>query len=587
MIPNQLPFLANHLWQSTMFAAVAGLLTLALRKNRAQMRYWLWLSASVKFLIPFSLLVDLGGHFGGHTASPSVPRLSFVLEQASQPFVSPAPVATTQVTPANSLVNWVPALLYVVWAMGFALLICFWWRRWQRLRAALRTASPLDLQIGIKAMTSPAFAEPGVFGIRHPVLLLPDGITDRLTPLQLKAIVSHELCHARRRDNLASAIHMGVEALFWFHPLVWWLGARLMEERERACDEAVLLMGNQPEVYAEGILRICELYLESPLPCVSGATGSNLKRRIEDVMHNRPALRLGFLKRVTLMAAGVVALAGPVSVGLLNAPAIQAQPQAAARRPEFEVASIKLDKSAELPIQLGPIGNGRFRTTNIPLQELITMAYRIRDFQLVGAPAWLRSERYDVDARADAKAGFNDLTAMLQPLLEDRLQLKFHLETKELPVYLLAVSKPGKLIDAPGECPPPPGGPAALPDPSLPHGPCGFLFILPGHLVGQKVAISRLLDALSRLTDRVVLDKTKLTARYDIDLRYTPALVISGPSGEAGFAPPPGAPALPPTDPHGPSLFTALQEQLGLKLIPARGPVEFMVIDHIERPSEN
>jgi beta-lactamase regulating signal transducer with metallopeptidase domain len=144
----------------------------------------------------------------------------------------------------------------------------------------------------MKAMISPAFAEPGVFGVRRPVLLLPAGITDRLTPPQLKAIVAHELCHVRRRDNLATAIHMGVEALFWFHPLVWWLGARLMEERERACDEEVLLMGSEPETYAEGILKICELYLESPLRCVSGVTGANLRNL--RVPSSRPSVSLRF-----------------------------------------------------------------------------------------------------------------------------------------------------------------------------------------------------------------------------------------------------------------------------------------------------
>ena len=91
---------------------------------------------------------------------------------------------------------------------------------------------------------------------------------DRLTPPQLKAIMAHELCHIRRRYHVATAIHMGVETLFWFHPLVWWLGARLMEERERAGDEEVLLAGSEPQVYAEGILKICGLYLESPLPFV-------------------------------------------------------------------------------------------------------------------------------------------------------------------------------------------------------------------------------------------------------------------------------------------------------------------------------
>ncbi len=85
--------------------------------------------------------------------------------------------------------------------------------------------------------------EPGVFGILRPVLLLPEGITDRLTPAQLEAVIAHELCHVRRRDNLTAAIHMVVETVFWFHPLVWWIRARLVEERERACDEEVLRAG--------------------------------------------------------------------------------------------------------------------------------------------------------------------------------------------------------------------------------------------------------------------------------------------------------------------------------------------------------
>src|ERR1700754_57843 len=101
-------------------------------------------------------------------------------------------------------------------------------------------------------MSSPELVEPGVFGVFRSVLVLPAGIEESLTPEQLSAVLAHELCHARRRDNLLGAIHMAVETLFWFHPLVWWIGPRLVEERERACDEQVLLQGNRPEAYAEG-----------------------------------------------------------------------------------------------------------------------------------------------------------------------------------------------------------------------------------------------------------------------------------------------------------------------------------------------
>ena len=112
------------------------------------------------------------------------------------------------------------------------------------------------------------------------MLLLPEGIANRLTPEQLQTILDHELCHVRRRDNLTAAIHMLVESVFWFHPLVWWIGARLVEERERACDEQVLRSGNEPRAYAEGILKVCQFYLASKLACVAGVSGAQLKMRI-------------------------------------------------------------------------------------------------------------------------------------------------------------------------------------------------------------------------------------------------------------------------------------------------------------------
>ena len=108
-------------------------------------------------------------------------------------------------------------------------------------------------------MSSPTVLEPGVFGVFRPVLVLPGDIFDSLTPGQLQAVIEHELCHVRHRDNLTAAIHMFVETVFWFHPLVWWVGKRLVEERERACDEEVLQLGSEPRVYAEGILKICKL----------------------------------------------------------------------------------------------------------------------------------------------------------------------------------------------------------------------------------------------------------------------------------------------------------------------------------------
>ncbi len=106
---------------------------------------------------------------------------------------------------------------------------------------------------------------------------------------------------------------------FWFNPLVWWIGARMIEERERACDEEVVRLGNEPQAYAEGILNVCKFYLESPLACVSGVTGSDLKKRIEAIMTHRMSYRLTLARKLLLAAAGMAAVAGPILGGILNA----------------------------------------------------------------------------------------------------------------------------------------------------------------------------------------------------------------------------------------------------------------------------
>src|SRR6185437_16680078 len=126
--------------------------------------------------------------------------------------------------------------------------------------------------------------------------------------------------HLERRDNLLAAIHMLVEALFWFYPLVWWLGTRLEDERERACDEAVLARGAEPLAYAESILKVCKFYLRSPLPCVAGVSGADLKERMQRIMRNRSILRLGGIKKVLLASAAIAVLAVPLALGIVVLP---------------------------------------------------------------------------------------------------------------------------------------------------------------------------------------------------------------------------------------------------------------------------
>jgi beta-lactamase regulating signal transducer with metallopeptidase domain len=325
--------LTNHLWQSTMFAVVPGLLAAALRKNRAHVRYWLWFTASCKFFVPFSLLMSLGSHVGWtltvkETAAPGVPAVSLAIERIAEPFYAVFPSATA---PPQTAVDWARAVIPGVWVCGFAAIALTRLRGWRRIQAAVHTSTPLTihgvgLQTSVQVRSSPGLLEPGVVGLWRPVLLVPAGIEEHLTPLQLGAVVAHELCHVRRRDNLTAAIHMIVEAVFWFHPLVWWIGARLVDERERACDEHVLRVFGDSQAYAEGILSICKLYVESPLACLPGVTGSNVKKRIEDIMINRVGLRLNVARKTALALAATVALATPIVAGMVTAP-LRAQSQ--------------------------------------------------------------------------------------------------------------------------------------------------------------------------------------------------------------------------------------------------------------------
>jgi beta-lactamase regulating signal transducer with metallopeptidase domain len=329
MMHGYLSTLANHLWQSTLFAGVAGLLALALRRNYAATRYWLWTAASLKFLVPFALLVSAGSHIQWRAASPiSQTGLVSVMKEIGVPFAPAAPTTSPRQLESVDQTSRTPIILFAVWLCGSAVVAFAWFREWLRVRQTIKAASPLRLKIPITALSTPTRAEPGVVGIFRPVLLLPEGITDRLTEGQLEAILVHELCHVRRRDNLAALIHMVVETLFWFHPLVWWIERRLMEERERACDEEVLRVVGDPHTYAEGILNVCKFYKESPLVCMSGVTGSNLKNRIEAIMTNRIIHNLSVGRTLLLAAAALAAVAVPIAFGMARTP--QNVPNAAA-----------------------------------------------------------------------------------------------------------------------------------------------------------------------------------------------------------------------------------------------------------------
>jgi bla regulator protein blaR1 len=325
------PF-ANHLWESTILALLAGVLTLILRRQPARVRYAVWLVASVKFLIPFSWLVFAGSRLAWFRGPASGTSGLYIAIEVLSKF-TPSAIASglSRVTP----------VLVGLWLCGILAVFAAWGRQWRRMSAAMRAATPLregrevealrrmELTVGIhrpiELRQSRVSVEPGVLGIVRPVLIWPEGISEHLDGAQLEAIVAHEAQHVRRRDNLASAIHMIVEAIFWFHPLVWWLGARLVKERERACDEGVLELGGERRAYAEGILKVCEFCLTSPLDCMAGVAGGDLKKRMVSIMTEQTLQRVDFGRKLLLGTAGLAVIAGPIVLGTLHATPTRAE----------------------------------------------------------------------------------------------------------------------------------------------------------------------------------------------------------------------------------------------------------------------
>jgi uncharacterized protein (TIGR03435 family) len=272
-------------------------------------------------------------------------------------------------------------------------------------------------------------------------------------------------------------------------------------------------------------------------------------------------------------------------------PPVPAQEPAAGTPTTFEVASVKPNKSGDMRVMISLPPSGRYTATNVPLRLLIRQAYDLQDFQIVNGPNWMASDRFDIVAKApEGTVGPAQTRPMMRALLADRFKLVAHTETREMPIYHLVLARTdGKLgpslKESKTDCealfrsrrggPPP-----AMPQPGQPIE-CGFIMGMGTMNVGG-MPILELARTLSNQLNRVVLDKTGLTGRYDFQLTFAPEGRGFGPLG-----PVPGAPEPPASDGSTPTLVTAIQEQLGLKLDAQRGPVEVLVIDRVDQPTED
>ena len=302
------------------------------------------------------------------------------------------------------------------------------------------------------------------------------------------------------------------------------------------------------------------------------------------------------MKLLLRLAAGT-ASACLIAALSASTPLAQAPSQAPAQAPDanaaftYEAASVKPNKSAPQGSSIRRFPGGRLQATNMPLRALITFAYQLQPFQLVDDPAWIRNDTFDIVAKMKGDPppvppgqGADPHMVAMRTLLADRFKLVVHRETRDVDIYALVLARPdGKLgpalkpttqdcaammAAARGGAPP---GPPPGPDSPVVCGMRGF----PGRLVSGSMPMSLLASNLSGQLQRIVVDRTGLSGGWDFEITYAPERPIN---------PPPGV-EFPPADPNAPSLFTAMQEQLGLKLQSTKGPVEVMVVDRIEQPT--
>lgn len=310
-------------------------------------------------------------------------------------------------------------------------------------------------------------------------------------------------------------------------------------------------------------------------------------------------MRRSTLFGVVLLVASLVASTSPgaqgqggqVNIIVGGAPPSSAGPFVEpAERMTFEVASVKPNNSGELNVRFGIQPGGRFIATNVAVRQLITFAYQLQNFQLLDAPSWTQNERYDIQAIAGREipptplGQVGPVQLMVRSLLEDRFNLVVRRETREMPTYALVLDREdGRLGPAlrrsTTDCetllagarrggPPPAPNPDGTPQ-------CG-IFGGPGRIAVGAATMAQVAQMLSTQVQRTVIDKTGLEGNFDFLLTFMPDQLPQGLGPGAGIQ-------APPIDPDSPSIFTALQEQLGLRLQGGRGPVDVVIVERIER----
>jgi uncharacterized protein (TIGR03435 family) len=422
---------------------------------------------------------------------------------------------------------------------------------WQQILNRLKTR--IQIARPVKLLVSSLIQGPVVIGWLRPVVLIPVSALAGVPCEHLEALLAHELAHIRRHDYLINILQSIAEATLFYHPGVWWISRHIRMERENCCDDVAVSVTGDPLVYVLALSGL-ESRRSARLAPALAASGGSLKHRIGRLLGaNSPAPVPG-----ALVAVLVLLLTAWVAVSQTPTPA------------KFDAVSIKLhvaDGRQGVDFMTQP---GRLHVVNNPVDNLIGNAYN--NHKLVGAPVWIESDRYDLEATASGSPNREQMMQMLQVLLADRFKLRVHTEQREETVYHLVVAKGGLRVQKKTNenC-----AQADRTHPDVaPSNPCGnnWLRSKGNHFQWTVVNndVQHMIGPLGVAAGHPVLDKTNITGTFDLDLEFAG----QRPDAEAVI------------DPSVPSLFAVL-DQLGLKLEPAKGMVDVLVIDHIERPTPN
>jgi bla regulator protein blaR1 len=572
--------------RTSLIAAAIALVLYGMRLRTASLRHAVWTGViATMLLLPAWLVWGPKASLPVFPPAPSSPAIA--ISVAAPPIAAPVPMQPIAAQPRPSSWNGA-SLLFAVYVLGAFVLL---------LRLAVGT-------IRAKQLTNSSCVVPVTVGFFRPRIILPQGSSD-WPQARLDAVLIHECEHARRRDPLFQWIALLNRALFWFHPLAWWLERQLSGLAEEACDDTVLSHGFDPHDYSESLLdlaRSVELagarIRALSISGVMHMPGAFLPQRIRRMLSAAPAPRVSRPHLACTLAA-CAAVAVLLAAGTLVRAQSKSQPKAG---PTFEVASIRKidpngggggfkskDGNASGP---GPaVEHLRFAWSGT-LFGFILQAYAIqgcgvmnhdpgRCTQLSGGPAWVNDDRFQI--QATMPEGTPDYTLpqftsgrapqlqlMLQALLADRFQLKLRREKKTLPVYALTAAK----------------GAAKL-TPSASAGESAVMFsngtFVPGKPFEESntvkwnvksTSMQELAGVLANILGRPIVDRTNLKGKFDFTMQY-----------ERDAEPPDSPVALAALG--GAGLLKAFESQVGVKLESTKAPVDVLIIDHAEHPTDN